>query len=316
MKLIKPKFWDLKKPNVLAYLLLPFTIILIIKNFFLNLKKKKKYIKIKSICIGNIYVGGTGKTPSTIKIYKILQKLKYKTVIGKKKYKNQVDEIAVLKKYSKVISLNTRHEIFNLAINNKNKVIVFDDGLQDDKVTYDLQILCFDTKNLIGNGNLLPSGPLRENINSIKKYDCVLLKDNIKKAKNFAKKLVKIKKDLKIFYTFTSIVNLKNFNKSKKYLIFSGIGNPENFKKILKKNKFNIAKEIIFPDHYNYKSQDLKNIKKEAKKLNADIITTEKDFVKLSKKDQKQIKFVKVEINFINEKNFVKYLNSKINEKI
>ena len=84
MKLIKPKFWDLKKPNILAYLLKPFTLILIINNFLLSLKKKNKYKGIKSICIGNIYVGGTGKTPSSIKIYKILQKLKYKTVIGKK----------------------------------------------------------------------------------------------------------------------------------------------------------------------------------------------------------------------------------------
>ena len=316
MKLTKPKFWDLKKPNLLAYLLKPFTIILIINNIFLNFRKKNKYKKIKSICVGNIYVGGTGKTPSTIKIYKILQKLKYKTVVGKKKYEDQVDEIAILKKYSQVISLSARNEIFNAAINKKKELIIFDDGLQDDRVTYDIQILCFDTKNLIGNGNLLPSGPLRENINSVKKYDCVLFKDNITQAKNFAKKLIKINKKLKIFYTYTSIGNLKNFNKSKKYLIFSGIGNPMNFKEILRKNKFNIVKEMIFPDHYNYKSQDLKNIKKQAKKLNADIITTEKDFVKLSKRDQKKIKFMKIEINFINEKNFVKYLKLKINEKI
>ncbi len=312
MKLIKPKFWDLKKPNVLAYLLLPFTIILIIKNFLLNLKKKKKYIKIKSICIGNIYVGGTGKTPSTIKIYKILQRLKYKTVIGKKKYKNQVDEIAVLKKYSKVISLNTRHKIFNLAINNKNKVIVFDDGLQDDKVTYDLQILCFDTKNLIGNGNLLPSGPLRENINSIKKYDCVLLKDNIKNAKNFAKKLVKINKDLKIFYTFTSIVNLKNFNKSKKYLIFSGIGNPENFKKILKKNKFNIAKEIIFPDHYNYKFSDIIKIMRIADNNHLKIVTTEKDYVKIKRFKKLKTKIADIDLQVDKYSNFKKFLLSNL----
>ena len=178
-----------------------------------------------------------------------------------------------------------------------------------------MQILCFDTKNLIGNGNLLPSGPLREKINSVKKYDCVLLKDNISNAKNFAHELIKINKDLKIFYTYTSIGNLKNFNKSKKYLVFSGIGNPRNFNEILKKNKFRIVKEMIFPDHFDYKPQDLRNIKKEAKKYNADIITTEKDFVKLSKEDQKQIQFIKVEINFINEKSFVKYLKSKINEK-
>ena len=315
MKITKPKFWDLKKPNILAFLLLPFTTILLINNFFLNLSKKKKFKKIKSICVGNIYVGGTGKTPTSIKIYEILKKLRYKVVLGKKFYKNQIDEIKLLKKYSKVISLTSRTKIIEQAEKNKNQIIIFDDGLQDKDLTYDLKLVCFDSKNLIGNGNLLPAGPLREKIQSLEKYDCVILKDDINKEKIFAKKITKIKKNLKIFNTYTSIENLKKFNRSKKYLIFSGIGNPENFKSILKINNFNIVKEIIFPDHYNYKKQDIKNIKRQAKKFNAKIITTEKDYTKLSKNNQKNIDFIKVKINFHERDNFINYLKFKINEK-
>ena len=59
MKLSKPKFWDLKKPNYLSYLFLPLTIPLIINNFFLSFKKIKNNKNIKTICLGNIYVGGT-----------------------------------------------------------------------------------------------------------------------------------------------------------------------------------------------------------------------------------------------------------------
>lgn len=315
MKIIKPKFWDLKKPNILALLLLPLTTILIINNFFLNLKKKKKYKKIKSICVGNIYVGGTGKTPSSIKIYNILKQLNYRVVIGKKFYKNQLDEITLLKKYSKVISLNSRSKIIKKAKKNKNQIIIFDDGLQDRELSYDLQIVCFDTKNLIGNGNLLPSGPLREKIQSLKKYDCIILKDDINKAKIFSKKIIKLNKKIRIFYSYTSIENLNEFKKTKKYLIFSGIGNPDSFKNILKNENLDIVKELVFPDHHDYKEQDIKNIKDQAKKLKAKIITTEKDFIKLSKKNQKDVGFVKVKINFYNEKNFIKYLKSKINEK-
>ena len=74
MKLKKPNFWDYKKPNLFAYILLPFTYIIKLINF---ISKKEKIItkKIKTICIGNIYLGGTGKTPISIKIYKIIEYL-------------------------------------------------------------------------------------------------------------------------------------------------------------------------------------------------------------------------------------------------
>ena len=98
MNKTKPYFWDYKKPNFLSYLLLIFTIPIIINNFFLNRKKNKKFENIKTICIGNIYVGGTAKTPLTIKISQILSKLNIKNATIKKFYKNQVDEQNLLKK--------------------------------------------------------------------------------------------------------------------------------------------------------------------------------------------------------------------------
>ena len=71
MKLKKPNFWDYKKPNLISYLLLPLTFLFIINNFFLNINSQKKNKKIRSICVGNIYVGGTAKTPLTIKIFEL-----------------------------------------------------------------------------------------------------------------------------------------------------------------------------------------------------------------------------------------------------
>ena len=69
MKFKKPKFWDLKKPNLLSYLLLPLTIPVRINNHFLNKKIKKKLKNLKTICVGNIYIGGTGKPSVALKIY-------------------------------------------------------------------------------------------------------------------------------------------------------------------------------------------------------------------------------------------------------
>ena len=83
MNIKKPKFWDQKKPNLLAYLLLP--IALIIRTFnYLKKKEKKKKINIKTICVGNFYVGGTGKTSLCIKINKILEKKKNQILFYKK----------------------------------------------------------------------------------------------------------------------------------------------------------------------------------------------------------------------------------------
>ena len=75
MKFKKPKFWDLKEPNLISYLLLPFTLPIILNNFFLRFKLKIKSKEIKTICVGNIYLGGTGKTPTTITIYETLKEM-------------------------------------------------------------------------------------------------------------------------------------------------------------------------------------------------------------------------------------------------
>ena len=92
MKFKKPKFWDLKKPNLFSYLLLPLTIITIINNFFLNKKRQKNDIElIKTVCLGNLYLGGTGKTPTAIKLYEILKSLDFNTAIGKKFYPSHID---------------------------------------------------------------------------------------------------------------------------------------------------------------------------------------------------------------------------------
>ena len=107
MKLKKPKFWDYKKPNVVAYLLLPFSLVLLIFNFFKELFKKKfieENIQIKTICIGNIYIGGTGKTPLAKEIFQITKSLGKNPAFIKKYYDYVEDEISMLKKIGKTFS--------------------------------------------------------------------------------------------------------------------------------------------------------------------------------------------------------------------
>ena len=126
MKFNKPKFWDDKKISFLSIILFPLTIFIIINNFILNFVSKEKSKKIKTICIGNIYVGGTGKTPLTIKLYNILKGLNYKVSTIKKFYRNQIDEQIILNNKTKLIVSNTRIDALKKAIQNKDDFIIFD----------------------------------------------------------------------------------------------------------------------------------------------------------------------------------------------
>ena len=95
-------------------------------------------------------------------------------------------------------------------------------------------------------------------------------------------------------------------------MIFSGIGNPNNFKKTLIKNKLKIIKEINFPDHYQYKNKDIERIKLLANNLNAKIITTEKDYVKISQSSLDSINFLEIDLTIKNQDELISFIKSKI----
>ena len=314
MKFKKPNFWDLKKPSLISNILLPFTIIFKLNNFLLNLKSKKKPQKIKTICIGNIYIGGTGKTPTTIKLFQILKKLTDNLSTAKKFYKSQNDEQIILKRKTNLITGFNRNEIINKAVKAKKELLIFDDGLQDKNINYDLQFVCFDSNKWIGNGRLIPAGPLREKLSSLKKYDGVFLKNIDDKSSYIINSIEAINSKIKIFITNYKINNLSQFDKNDNFLIFSGIGNPENFKELLTNNNFNVIKEIIFPDHFQYKKQDIENILKIADNLKAKIITTEKDYVKIKDFNYSDIKFLELDLKIENEENLLNFIKKKIYE--
>jgi tetraacyldisaccharide 4'-kinase len=229
----KPNFWD-EKSNLFSYLILPFTVFIRINNFLLNQRKKLISREIKTICVGNIYVGGTGKTPTTIKIYNLIKKFR-SVATAKKYYLAQKDEEILLREKTKFLTSKNRVNIIKQAIQKKIEVIVFDDGLQDSQIDYNLKIVCFDAQLAVGNGFLIPAGPLRESLESLKKYDAVLIKCDDHNAKSLITLIKKYNSKIAVFTSSYTVSNLTNINKNKKYFIYSGIGNPKSFEKILKK---------------------------------------------------------------------------------
>ena len=307
MKFNKPSFWN--EINLISIVLSPLSLITLLINIIKKTSYKKNY-KIKSICVGNLYIGGTGKTPLAIKINKILKK-KYKTVFIKKKYLDQIDEQNILKSNGNLICTKYRNNALKIAADKKYDVAILDDGLQEKSLKYNITIVCFNSSDGVGNGLLIPSGPLRESISEIKNYDAIFLNGEKSNTK-LAKYLKKINKNIKIFETKYIPTNLKAFNLKNNFLYFCGLGNPAEFERTLKKYKFKIKEKLIFPDHYNFSNSDILYLKKLAKKKKLNIITSEKDYLRLNKKQRENIKFLKIDLKIKSLQKFSKFLIKRI----
>ncbi len=294
MKLKKPRFWDYQKPNFLSNLFYPLSKIY---ELILNLKNtnKKKIKNIKTICVGNIYIGGTGKTSLSIELKKILDEKKIKTCFVKKYYSDQIDEQKLLNKFGKTFINKSRLRALEEAALEKFEVAIFDDGLQDKNINYDLSFVCFNKKNMYGNGRVIPSGPLRESLDNLKNYKNVFFNGN-KKEISLVNSLFGNYNNLNYYESFYQPTNLSNFDLNDSYIAFSGIGNHSTFIEMLSFNKFNIVHDLEFPDHYNYSNKDIDEIFDLAQKKNAKILTTEKDYLRLDENNKKNIKYIQINL--------------------
>ena len=305
MKLKKPRFWDQKKPNLYAFLFYPLAIFIQILNSIKN-KVPKNNFKIKTICLGNIYIGGTGKTSLCLTLKNILDKKNIRSCFIKKFYKDQYDEQKLLKQNGKLFLEKKRVDAIQKAEEENYEIAILDDGLQDKSINSDINIVCFNNINWIGNGMTIPSGPLRETINNLKNYNHIFLNGNLENIDNIQKKILSINPRSNVYIGKYEVTNINEFNKQDNYFVFSGIGNHASFILMLKNEGLKIINHLEFPDHYQYTVSDINKIIKIAKNLNCKIITTEKDYLRLENLNISEIKVVKSSIKIINEENFLK----------
>jgi tetraacyldisaccharide 4'-kinase len=306
MKLNKPKYWDVKN-SFFSIFLFPVSLIVLA---LISLKKKITQsinFNIPIICIGNIYIGGTGKTPSSIYLARELLKLGKKPVILRKYYKSHDDEHRLIKRRTEnLILCQNRSDGIREAEKSGFDIVILDDGLQDYKIKKNLNVVCFNQNQLIGNGLVIPSGPLRESLNSLKDADVILI--NGKKDNDFEEKLLNINKNLEFFYSFFKPKNIDKFE-NKKLLAIAGIGNPENFFKLLNQYDLNIEKKLIFPDHYEFTKDEIKNIIEDAKIKNLQVIMTEKDYFKIKKFNMPEIKYLEVSLEIKQKEKLIKKIS-------
>ncbi len=300
--------------KIVSFSLLPLSMIYFLLIQLKRIFVKKIRLKAKIISVGNIIVGGAGKTSLVIYLIRILQnKRKIGVVFGKK---NKDEAELIRNKFSSVFVSNEKNINGLKKISEFCDLIIIDDGFHCNWIKKDLDILLIDCSNPFDNKFLIPAGLLREPLFSIKRADIIIFSHshmvNEEKKKEIINYFKKFNKPL-FFFDF-KIKEIKNNIKSlspeylrnKKILAFTGIGNPFNFFNLILNQNPKILYSISYPDHYDYKKEDIETIIKLAKEKKIDIIlTTEKDFIKI--KGQNSLFYyitIEMSINPVEELNF------------
>ncbi len=283
---------------------------------------KNKKFNIPIICIGNINIGGTGKTSTLLTLIEEIKKKekrvsvllrgygsKNKTIFYKVSKSDTFDKVgdeALL--YANCvptyITTNRTLAIEKIINEKQTDIILLDDGFQDRSFYKDKTLLTVNGKRGFGNKMCLPAGPLRELIRpALKSAQFVVMVGddlhNITKKYDF---------DNLEFYK-ANIKAVDVFDK-KSYLAFSGIGNNDGFFDTLKNKGYNVIKKKSFPDHHKFTRKDLERLLDNAKKENLSLITTEKDYVRIPKDYRKNIHCFKIKLEMPNvEKLIGKLIN-------
>ena len=310
MNFKKPEFWDYSKLSFWPIILYPFSLLFLFFSLLIKFLKVQNKFPIPIICVGNIYVGGTGKTPLAKEIFQITKSLGKNPAFIKKYYSYLDDEINMLQKTGKTFFLNKRKNSIEALIKNGYNLAILDDGFQDLSIYKNFSIICFNQKQWIGNQFVIPAGPLREKLSALKRADCILINGN--KDSKIENQIYKVNKNAKIFYSKYKALDIDKF-KEKKICAFAGIGNPSNFFELLKENNLNLVKTFSYSDHHDYSYTELENM---AKKYNDCILlTTEKDYCRIpldSVLKGFKIEYLKIKLEIENKDNFIKLIKDKI----
>ena len=280
------------------------------------------------ICVGNIIIGGSGKTPVTQALQILLTELGNRPHVvsrgygGKSKgplyvsssssHRQVGDEPILLSKTGPVlISKNRKRGVYKAWETGANLVLL-DDGLQNASIAKDLSLVVVDSKILFGNQQLIPSGPLREPLTSgLSRHDAIILIDHDTNSKSQPMDF-KFPPDIPIIKAVVKPSVGSSYWKGQKVFAFSGIAHPEKFLVTLQNFGCEIVNSHFFSDHHSFKWHEIKKLEVKAKSLNAKLVTTEKDYVRIPLSKRNNIDYIPIHIEFENKDLIVKILQEAL----
>jgi len=319
-----PKFWYQKKDTYLSNSLYPLSLLFRLGTKIRNIISKTNFSPLPVICVGNIVVGGAGKTPVSLKIGKMLIKAGYKPHFISRGYAGIIKTSTLVQSWHSPISVGdesillsevaptwigkNRGESIKIAKKNGGDSIIMDDGFQNPTIQKDFSIIVINADQEFGNKRVMPSGPLRESIKrGLLRTNLVIiigqiseyLKETIPSHIPIIKAKFEINKENKIF-------------KGQKITAFAGIAYPEKFFYSLAKQGAKIVKKIIYPDHHIYDENDLLNLAETANKTQSILVSTKKDFVRIPKSYRSLVNTLEGEIVFENSDLLLEILSNII----
>ena len=296
------------KKSLWLYLLTPFSLLF----KYLTKRRRRKYIQgklesfksdIPIIIVGNLTIGGTGKTPLVAYIAQELSKLGYKPGLVSRGYggkfketlevtrdtpvKQTGDEAQILSKLNLpfYIDKNRVRAVKTLANNHDCDVIISDDGLQHYNMNRDIEIVVIDGKRRFGNNLTFPAGPLRESKSRLNSVDFVVNNSGPTKDNEY---LMNISPSKFIHLKTGKSYLIKDWPMHKQVHAVAGLGNPGRFFDLLARLGFEITRNS-FPDHHNFDEEDLTFLD------HLPIIMTEKDASKCRSFNNNKIWYLTIE---------------------
>ena len=288
-----PSFWFTSPPTLTAKMLLP------LAGLYRCISRCRpaRFVPHTTplIIVGNITAGGSGKTPVVIALTQALQHHNKKVHLIAKGYKGTItaptqvqldhhtphdvgDEAMMLAYYAPLWVAKDRGAAL-LAAEQGADVIISDDGLQNNRLKGQLNLAVIDGVRGLGNGYLLPAGPLRESLShALPRIDAFVQIGG-------AQPLFTQKPTLMADF----IVPANPAYQGKRIIAFAGIGIPEKFFSSLPSLGFDVVEKIAFADHYAYTESDCQKLLARAQALNATLVTTRKDAVKWGAELQKAL---------------------------
>ncbi len=327
-----PKFWYSKKKYA-AFVARTLTPISLIWEFFSTRKisrGKNEKFNIPIICVGNINIGGSGKTPTTIALAKTFLEQNIDVHIVSKGYKGKLkgpkkvsandqscdvgDEPILMSSFAPVWIAKNRRSAVIEAIADGAELLIFDDGFQDTSIKKTVSIITVDSKLAFGNCRVLPSGPLRETIYQGLNRADILLITGTKVNQDSFPKAIPLPSSLKVFHGEINVVKTGIKLDQGKFIAVAGIANPEKFFDSIEAAGGKILKRVELSDHAPFSLGLINRLKKLSLELDAQIITTEKDSVRIPQAERQNFISLPVRLSFLEEEELIHFIKSKISQ--